>query len=298
MGTRNSGSTREQMVQDADLLVKFRGYCRKASLTLTNLPNQNAYQTLTSIMHRDGQDVGRSKQAINYLWGIARHIEAWIAENGGPCLVPYPKMMAWPEDSRSAYVRFNFAAEQIVFLRQFQKKLNFVDDRFTDDVADYINDYLHSCYENYPDSANRHRAREDDLDKLKTLKKQLERVQDNYGQIAVMMLGRYRYADWGSEQSAKEAIGRVWDLFYATQDAIVKIKELPRIHKPFEYELACDLAYMFWKRTRIKPSIKDTSPFRDFMDNAIEPALGTQSEDNHRLGLDLLERAISEVTAI
>lgn len=285
-------------MQDANLLVKFRGYCRKASLTLVDLPYQNAYQKLQGIMYRDGRDVGRSKQAINYLWGIARHIEAWIAENGGPRLVPYPKMMSWPEDSRPAYVQFKFADEQIVFLRQFQKKLVFVDDRFAVDVADYINDYLHSCYENYADSANRHRSREDDLNKLKTLKNQLERVIDNYGQIAVMMLGLYRYADWGSEQSAKEAIGHVWDLFHATEDAIVKIKVLPRLHKPFEYELACDLAYMFWKRTGIKPSIKDTSPFRDYMDNAIEPALGTLPGENRMLGLDLLERAIAEITTV
>lgn len=298
MDNSNSGPTHAQMAKDAGLLVKFRGYCRKAGLTLIDLPNQNAYQTLSLIMYPSGQSPERSKQAINYLWGIARNIEAFISQNGGPRLVPYPKMKTWPEDKRPAWVRFKFSTEQIAFLRWFQGKHGFVDYRFPDDVADYINDYLHSCYEHYADNANRDRAREDDLDKLETLEKQLERVIDNYGPIVEMMLGRYRYADWGCEKSAKEEIGRVYDLFFATRDAIVAIGESQRRHKPLEFELACDLVYMFWKRTGIKPSIKDTSPFPDFMDNAIEPALGWLPGENRRLGHDLLKKAIAEICPV
>lgn len=163
-----------------------------------------------------------------------------------------------------------------------------------------INHYLQDAWYGAPN-------RENDLDRLETLLRQVDRVLDNIGDLCEIVVSeRYKHADnFFMEDDLRRCISNTWVLYDATCDAIESIKNAPRHHKPLEFELIDQLAYSFWTRTGKKPSgshvdckfMKLLSVIEDELDNFEKPVKGdsTPPRQVNRFGRELVEKVIAQL---
>ncbi|MDO9010768.1 MAG: hypothetical protein Q7U78_03015 [Gallionella sp.] len=294
--------TLEQMERDTDCLRKLRGYCSKAIKTLEDLPCARAYRTLSSqlFLLKEGDNKVPSledcKYSLHRIWSISYCIEGYIQQIGGPRRATYKSKLSDEEIAKRmggeySHTRiaqpacFHFTENEKKTLRQFISKIDQEEfDFFVKLTAETITEYLFEKWEGKPN-------REDDVDKLNTLHKQVERVLGNTGRLIEMTMGRYKYSDCVFLNDIGRHVGNLWELLFVTEDATKKIKQLPRRSKPLEYKMVNEIAYSFWRSTGIKPSARNK-----FMEvvSVIECAL--ENYAGHSLmGAELIEAAIKEL---
>jgi hypothetical protein len=286
----------EQLKRDSDHLKKLRGYCSKAVNTLEDLPNNHAYTILScrlSPLALEIPSIEDCKYSLHRVWGIAYCMEAYIQHLGGPRRMPYKSKLSDEEIARrmgGEYCHtsiprprpcpFHFSEEEKKLLRQFMRKMDQEEfDLFITLTEETVTCYLRDKWEGKPN-------REDSLDKLNTLRRQVERVLGNTDRLLEMAAGRYLYSDCGFPENIKSHADNVRELLFAIEAATEKIKQLPRRSKPLEWEMVDEIAYRFWAQTGIKPSARNK-----FM-GVIAVIDGTT---NTTLGIELIESVVKKL---
>lgn len=292
---------------DSSYLRSLRGYCKKDCSSIDNLPNNNAYNELSKILYPYDKNsktptVSECKLSLHYVWGTAYKVEAYIEEIGGPERVSYVSKLSDDEIARrmrGEYSHRNAERPKIIELTSadFNDLSNILSVDKIDNLSqmyinESINSYRYSVWDSVP-------CRDEDLDKLNTLKKQVERVLDNIGRLSEMVVGRYKYSDFGFKDDLKIAIDRIWVLFLVVDEAISNIKKRPRQHKQHESELIENLSDEYKRLTNKNPS-GDTrrGKFMDFL-SAIEDILdkndsSIKSRSKNRMGSDLVKATLKK----
>jgi hypothetical protein len=292
----------KQLKLDSEYLRKLRGYCHKPRSSIDSLPNNNAYRLLSMVMYPLGKNsttasVSDSKASLAYIWRFAYRLEAYIEQQGGPRRVDYVSKLSSEEIGirmRGEYSHRKQSRPEIINLssndlRNLSNSMGVgnIDDQSRIYISEAINSYRISVWDSIP-------SRENDLDKLNTLKNQVNRVLNNVGRLCEMTVNHYKHPDLGSEADLQKAIFQIKELLTAVDLTILRIKNMPRQHKQHEAELVLELLGEYRHLTKKNPSGDPRrGRFMEFV-SAVEDILDHDEAKNdirnkNRIGSELVK---------
>jgi hypothetical protein len=279
-----------QLKLDSEYLRKLRGYCHKPRLSIDNLPNNNAFRVLSMVMNRLEQNpskvsVSDCKDSLAYIWVVAYRLEAYIEQQGGPRRVDYVSKLSSEEIEiriRGDYSHRKRPRPEIIkFSNDDFKRLanslevDEIDKQNLMFINEAINIYRLSVWDSTP-------SREDDLDKLSTLKRQINRVLDNIGRLCEMAVNQYKYSNCSSDSKLQKAVLQIKVLLKSVDLTILRIKKMPRKHKQHEVELTIELLDEYRNITKKNPSSDPRrGSFMQFL-SVLEDILDHNEAKNYR----------------
>lgn len=289
-----------------EYLFKYQCYLMKVRDSFEDLPCNNGYKTLDLIFYKkasfeDGIYINQVTPALHGIARIASHNAVYIQQKSG---VPARKWKSKLTDHErairmaglyshrpiKAFVCDNFSdGFESYIINTFPEVPRDQIDRFLEDSKQELNSYFYDLWHGEPN-------RKEDLEKLKTLLKQTEKVIDKVDLLVEMVLDNDCIDCLYDKENFKKYMPVIWKLFHCTQEAIARIKSEKDNYKQLETNFIAELAlnYKVYLKLEPSPDVR-RGKFMDFIsgiEDEIDLITRSSTRKKNRFGRLVVSKAI------